>query len=207
MPLSVPIHPGKVDWSGENPGILLKESPDGPWSSMALFFRIVYSPHGRGHALLLLENPNVAQSLPEIHNIMLSDNEPMARFLMTDFIGKLPAFGGAPAYQAVQYVPITEVHTGGDPRSRYTEKVTAQNIEVELIWDELGEPTALELPPHETGPKDRELFTLLVESREAAIILNHRRLNGKPVPRVQAGLQTTSAFLYFSETWIIPPAP
>ena len=51
---------GKVEWSGENPGISLKEHPDGPWTNLASFFRVVLSPYGRGHALVLLQSPNEA---------------------------------------------------------------------------------------------------------------------------------------------------
>ena len=207
MPIAPAINPGTIDWSGENPGILLKEDPDGPWSAMALFFRVVYSAAGRGHALLLYENPNVAESLPALHNVMLCDNEPLARSLMTNFIAKLASFAGAPAFEAVRYLPIETVRAEGDPRSRYSEVVSARDLEVRLIWEELGTPTALELPPHETGPKEHTLFTLLIEARKAAILVNGRPLPGRPVPRVQAGIETTTAFLYFSETWIWPPAP
>jgi hypothetical protein len=41
-----------------------------------------------------------------------------------------------------------------------------------------------------------------VESREAAILVNGRKLPGKPVPREQAGIQTTTAFLYYAESWL-----
>ena len=204
MPIAPAINPGKIDWSGENPGILLKEDPDGPFSAMALFFRIVFSPAGRGHALLLYENPNVEDSLPAVHNVMLSDNESLARYLMANFIGKLPSFAGAPAFKAVQYVTVDSVRSEGDPRSRYAEVVTAPGLEVRLDWDELGRPVALELPPEETGPKEHEMFTLLIESRKASIFVNGTPLPGRPVPRVQAGIETTTAFLYFSETWIWP---
>ena len=37
MPLNEPITPGVVDWTGENPGILLKNE-DGSFAAMALFF-------------------------------------------------------------------------------------------------------------------------------------------------------------------------
>ena len=46
-----PIHPGKVDWTGDNPGIYLKDHQDGTWTSLATFFRIFYSPHGMGHGV------------------------------------------------------------------------------------------------------------------------------------------------------------
>src|SRR4051812_722633 len=44
--------PGTVEWSGDNPGISLKETPDGPFVTAASFFRVVLSPFGRGHALM-----------------------------------------------------------------------------------------------------------------------------------------------------------
>src|SRR5438094_402074 len=47
-------HPGVVDWSGENPGMYLKEKADGAFVTLVSFFRVVASPHGRGHALVLL---------------------------------------------------------------------------------------------------------------------------------------------------------
>ena len=53
--------PGTVDWSGENPGISLKETPDGPFVALASFFRVVLSPHGRGHALVLMQSPQDAK--------------------------------------------------------------------------------------------------------------------------------------------------
>ena len=40
------VFPGTVEWSGENPGISLKEKPDGPFTTLASFFRVVLSPAG-----------------------------------------------------------------------------------------------------------------------------------------------------------------
>ena len=205
MPLPTPIHPGKVDWTGENPGILLKEHPDGPWSAMALFFRIAYSPAGRGHMLLLYEEPDRASSLPATHNVVMHDNRAMADYLMRTFVAKLATFAGAAAYPALQYVELDEVRAEGDPRSRYSEHLRAGDIAVDLHWDGLGEPTALELPLELTGTREHDMFSLLVESRDPAIVVNGRRLAGQPVPRVQAGIETVTAFLYFSETWVWPP--
>lgn len=44
----MPAYPGTVDWSGENPGMYLKETQDGPFVTLLSFFRVVVSPHGRG---------------------------------------------------------------------------------------------------------------------------------------------------------------
>src|SRR5918993_4383291 len=56
---------GTVEWSFENPGVSLKEVPDGRFVVLASFFRVVLSPHGRGHALVLLQSPNDASPRPE----------------------------------------------------------------------------------------------------------------------------------------------
>jgi hypothetical protein len=204
MPIKPAINQGKVDWSGENPGILLKTDIDGPFTSMALFFRIAYSPAGRGTALLLYEDSQTEQSLPSVHNVMISDNQAMANYLVDHFIGKLAAFRDAPAFRNLQFVEAISTSTSGDHLSRYSETIDTQDFSVELLWEELGEPTALELPPELTGVKDREMYTLLVESKKASISINGKALAGKPVPRVQAGIETTTAFLYFAETWIDP---
>jgi hypothetical protein len=39
------VFAGTVEWSGENPGISLKQVPDGPFIVLASFFRVVLSPH------------------------------------------------------------------------------------------------------------------------------------------------------------------
>ena len=59
---------GNVEWSGENPGISLKETPDGPFVVLASFFRVVLSPHGRGHVLVLLQSPHEANPRAERGN-------------------------------------------------------------------------------------------------------------------------------------------
>lgn len=57
MMASNPYTTGIVDWIGENPGMYLKTDPAGAWTSLLCCFRIMWSPHGTGHALVLLEDP------------------------------------------------------------------------------------------------------------------------------------------------------
>ena len=204
MPLSSPIHPGQVVWTGENPGILLKEDPNGPFSAIALFFRIYLSPKGRGTVLLLLDSPDEQRSFPDGCNVLLYDNKELAEYLLETFILKLPAFAALPACESLSLIPMEECRPEGDPRVRYSEIIKANSLEIELVWDGLGTPTALELPAEPTGGKENELYTLLIESTNPSIHINGQRLPGSPVERVQAGIKTTTAFLYFSETWIRP---
>ena len=152
---------------------------------------------------MLYEQPDAASSLPDVHNVVLTDNEPLARYLMRDFVGRFGVFGEVPAFRAMRYLPITHAATTGDPcGNRVTETVCSGNLAVELVWEELGKPTALELPPELSGTGAHTMFSLLVESRRAAILVNGRKLPGKPVPREQADIQTTTAFLYYAESWL-----
>ncbi len=204
MPLSQPVTPGTVDWTGENPGILLK-NPDGTFSAMALFFRVAWSPAGPGQLLLLYGSPNSAESLSGAPNLLLGDNSELADFLIDNFIGKLPAFRDAAPFNALKYQPATAIRASGDPMGhRYTETVACPNTCVELVWENLERPRALELTPDQTGTKEHAMVTLLVPARQAQIIVDGNSLPGEVGTRVQAGFETTTAFLYFAETWIIP---
>lgn len=203
MPIGIPINPDHLDWTGENPGIMLKEREDGPWSALALFFRIAWSTHGRGTALVLYEKPDVARTFPEVRNVVITDNEPMARYLMRDFVARFGVFGEVAAFKAMGYMPLTHARTTGDPTgNRVTETVCSGNLAIEMVFEELGKPTALELPPALSGTGAHTMFSLLVESRRATIMVNGQRLPGHPVPREQAGIQTTTAFLYYAESWL-----
>ena len=45
-----------------------EETPDGPFVVLASFFRVVLSPHGRGHVLVLLQSPHEANPRAERGN-------------------------------------------------------------------------------------------------------------------------------------------
>ncbi|UWQ90349.1 hypothetical protein K3727_16410 [Rhodobacteraceae bacterium M382] len=205
MPLNEPITPGVVDWTGENPGILLKDA-DGNFSAMALFFRVAWSPVGQGQVLLLYGTPDAVQGSDEAPNVILSDNPALTAFLKENFISKLAAFANAPAFDTLPELGAQVVRTSGDPMGhRYSETLVAAGLTVELIWEDLQPPRALELSPHEVASGEQNMFSLLVPAHAAQIIVNGKSLPGQLGTRVQAGYETTTAFLYFSETWIIPP--
>jgi hypothetical protein len=205
MPLSEPITPGVVDWTGDNPGILLKNDDDS-FAAMALFFRVAWSPVGQGQVLLLFASPNEELGSAEAPNIILSDNSELSDYLLENFIGRLAVFRDAPAFEKLNHLVAKSVSSSGDPMShRYTETVAGGSYTIELIWEQLEAPRALELMPNQVGSGIHTMYTVLVPAQQAQIIVNGRSLPGKLGTRVQAGFETTTAFLYFSETWIIPP--
>ncbi len=194
--------PGTVEWSGENPGISLKERPDGPFTALASFFRVVLSPYGAGHALVLLQSPGESKPDKQRPNLVLHDNEKLARFLVSDFCSHFGAMRGQPGLANAQYRKLSKVASSGDPRKKYSETVTAGGTKVVLTWSGLGEPFCFAFPPDKSATGKHYMPSLFVPCSDATITVNGRKLKGKPVPRDIAGRTITTAMLAFSETWI-----
>jgi len=195
--------PGTVDWSGENPLMSLKVTPDGPFVTLASFFRVVLSPHGRGHTLVLVQSPHEADPPLERANYCLCDNEELARFLIDGYLSYFAAYKGLPGMTNLTFQSIDEVRTSGDPiSSSYTEMIRSRDLKVELVWADLGQPFSLAFPPDKSATGRHYMPTVLIDSGDASAIVNGRRLPGRPVPRDLAGRSISSAMLAFSETWI-----
>jgi hypothetical protein len=190
--------PGTVEWSGENPGISLKAAPDGPFVALASFFRVVLSPHGRGHALVLMQAPQDGGA----GNVCLHDNEKLARYLVSDFVSHFGAWKGLPGWKSMTYRPLDSVAASGDPASTYHETVKAGDLTVQLTWSGLGAPFCFALPPDKSATGKHSMPSLFVPCRDASITVNGKALAGKPAPREMAGHTMTTAMLAFSETWI-----
>jgi hypothetical protein len=196
------VFSGNVDWSGENPGISLKATPDGPFVALSSFFRVVLSPHGRGHALVLLQSPQDRSPPSDRANVCLTDNEPLARYLVTEFVANFGAWKGLPGLAGVTYRKLDSVAADGDPASRYSETVRAGDMTVRLEWSGLGKAFCFALPPDKSATGRHHMPSLFVGCENATITVNGRALAGKPVPREVAGHHISTAMLAFSETWI-----
>ena len=193
---------GKVEWSGENPGISLKETAHGRFVALASFFRVVLSPHGRGHALVLLQSPQETDPPAERANYCLHDNEALARYLVADFVAHFGAFKGQAGLDGLVYRKLDSVAASGDPANSYSETAKAGDLTVRLTWSGLGKPFCFALPPDKSATGKHHMPSLFVGCRDATVTVNGRALSGKPVPREIAGHTITTAMLAFSETWI-----
>lgn len=191
--------PGTVEWSGENPGISLKTDPNGPFTALASFFRVVLSPHGRGHALVLLRAPNAADP---VRNVCWSDNETLARYLVSDFVSHFGAYRGLPGLAAMRYAGLDSVEASGDAITSYTETVRAGSDTIELAWTGLGAPFCFAFRPENSATGRHHMPSLFVGCERATITVNGGVLPGAPVPRDVAGHRISTAMLAFSETWI-----
>ena len=197
------VFPGRVEWSGENPGISLKEDPAGPFTTLASFFRVVLSPLGRGHALVLLQSPLEASPPEAQANLCLTDNEPLARWLVAEFVAHFGAWRGLAGLGGLQYRRLDSVATEGDPcGAAYSEAVRAGDLAVRLTWRGLGEPFCFALPPENSATGKHHMPSLFVGCDEAVVEVNGSARPGKPIPREVAGHRISTAMLAFSETWL-----
>lgn len=193
------VFPGTVEWSGENPGISLKESPDGPFTTLASFFRVVLSPHGAGHALVLLQSPGINDPAA---NVCLTDNEPLARYLVAGFVSHFGAFKGLPGLAGMSYRKLDSVAASGNPLSEYSETVKAPGMDVKLTWSGLGAPFCFAIPPEKSATGVHTMPSLFIGCDSATVTVNGTVRPGKPIPRDMAGHTISTAMLAFSETWI-----
>ena len=195
-----PINPAHVDWSGENPGLYLKEAEDGPYTCLASFFRVVYSPHGPGHALFLLWSPDAQHDFNGIY----TDNENLAAWLRDDFVAHFGAFRSNATLAGLPMLPLDSVARTGDAVCDYSEVVVSGDRMVKLVWGNLSDPFMVELPVDRSATGVHEMFSLFLDAANGLVEVNGERAAGRAVPRDFQGRQSSTAFLAFSETWVKP---
>jgi len=196
-----PINPNAVDWSGENPGITLKSGPDGETTCLVSFFRVVVSPHGPGHAAFILTDPTQSGGGQAV-NACYTDNEPLARYLLSDFVRHFGTWKGNPALDGLAFRPAVSFAHEGDHTTAWTERITGPDVDVTLTWGQLEDPFVVEYLKDQSATGAHEMFSLFVPARSAVVVANGVRGEGVVTTRDQFGKQSSTAFLAFSETWI-----
>jgi hypothetical protein len=196
-----PINPNVIDWSGENPSITLKSAPGGETTCLVSFFRVVVSPCGPGHAVFLLTDPSGARR-GEAVNACFTDNEPLARYLLRDFVTYFGAWRGNPLLVDLAFKPAEGFVHSGDHVSTWTERVTGPDVDLSLTWRDFDLPFLVEFDAERSATGAHEMISLFVPARRADVVVNGTWSTGEPEPRDIAGKQSSTAFLAFSETWL-----
>jgi len=195
-----PINPGLVDWSGENPGMYLKLEESGPFTCLVSFFRVVYSPHGGGHGVVILMDPHGHDA--NAVNAFYADNRALAEYLKHEFVAQFAAFKGSPLLPNLPIREATSFTHSGDARSSWTETIRGPGIDMALTWSELGKPFLVDYKPEHSATGKHYMASLFIPGQRAEVIVNGVRGIGKPIPRDMFGTKSTTAFLAFSETWV-----
>jgi len=198
----IPINPGRVEWSGENPGMYLKDSPDGPFVTLISFFRVVLSPHGRGHAAFLFLDPHGSGKTPGKPNLCVTDNEPLAGYLARKFVALFAPFRGVAALDNCRFETGTDFVASGDAQTTYTERFRGPSGDVSLTWAPLTDTFLVEFPKERSATGEHEMFSVFVTASDVQVSIHGRGVAGRPVPRDMAGKTTSTAFLAMSETWV-----
>lgn len=201
----IAINPGTVDWSGENPGIYLKTDPDGDYTALALFFRVVLSPYGRGHAALVLGSPDTSAGWPDVPNFIVTDNQAMMRWIVDGWVRRMPTFRGRAGLEAMTWLDCDRVEkTPADIRTRYSEKLIGPDITVEMVWRDMGPPIPVEVTAANSATGAHEMYSVFLEAASADIVIDGLALPGQVASRTFFGRTMSTAFLAFSETWVTP---
>ena len=189
-----PVDPNRILLTGENPYIHLGETENGPTSTNASFWRILFSPGGPGHVLFL--KSELTDDQPRIY----TDNVQMTRWLQGEIESKLnPVFGNLQTLARE-----ASFRSSGDLRSFWTERVNAQDEEISLTWYDLGEPYLSHSFPGAEAEFPHGIATVLIPAHGVRLTINGRFAKGRPFP-VQRGDSTDSTCaLAFSESWLLP---
>lgn len=202
------IDQGIVDWSGENPGIYLKnpDQLDGPWVALAVYFKVVYSAYGRGRGIVVLGAPDIAAGYPDAPNLCLSDNLPLMRHLLDAFVPNYGAFREVPGLKALTLLEATGGGSDTSDPSGWSETLTAGDTRVTMRWAGLGKPFAAKVGVDQTATGRHEMYSLFQGASDGQILLDGKALPGTPIERDFLGGRLSSAFLAFAESWVVPGA-
>ncbi len=202
----IPHNPGRVEWSGENPGIYLKRDPGQErYDTLALFFRVVVSPFGRGHAAIVLGAPDDALGWPRVPNLIMTDNQRMMRWIVDGWVTKMPTFVGKAGLSSMTWLDCDSVEKRpGDLKTRYSETLRGSGVTLEMIWRDMGPPLPVEVTKENSATKEHEMYSVFLEAGQAEIKINGTTLPGQVAERQFFGRRMSTAFLAFSETWVTP---
>lgn len=197
------VRTGKVDWTGDNPFIYMKTDPNGEWTSLSVYFRIAASDYGRGEAIIVLENPYELEDDNAIR-VCLTDNLELSRYLVKDFLSHFALFRKAVSLENMEYIENATFKTEAEYPKKHIESAHSaeKDMTINLIWENLGEPFAVALPPAETQTGEHEMFCVFQAATSARVEVNGKAIEGQPIEREFLDRRALSACLATSESWI-----
>ena len=190
---TTPTDPNEVRMTGENSFLRLAQDANSTETTRASHWRVLWSPSGSGHALLLKS---------EVTNnevCIYSDNIAMTRYLQEEIESMLfPEF-------ADTSIPVTEANftKWGDATTFWTEGVESEDDSILLTWYDFMEPFVNCAPPGTMG-RPMGVYSTFFPARRAQLTLNGKIASGLPIEQSRGDWQATTACLAWSETWVRP---
>jgi hypothetical protein len=189
-----PLDPNRLLLTGENPYIRLSESDNGPVTTDASFWRILFSPGGPGNVLFL--QSELTNNEPRIY----TDNIAMTRWLQQEIQGSINATFGNLEIPGIE----ATFKSSGDLRSFWTESAKSRDEDIALTWYDLGEPFMNHSFPGSNPQRPHGVCTVLIPANGAQLTINDRPAKGRPFPRQREDRQHSTCALAFSESWTLP---
>ena len=198
------IKTGTLDWTGDNPFIYLKTDPEQDWSSLSLYFRIASSAYGSGQAILVLDKPYEDGQNSDAR-LLITDNKPLAEYLVQDFVRHFGLFRKAVALDKLQVLGDGVFQTVNRFPELVSESVTSASagLTVELQWHQMTQPAiCVDLPQSQTQTQKHEMMCVFHPAQQAKVLINGTALPGNTIERDFNGSRAQSASLANSETWV-----
>ncbi|MBH0311747.1 NAD-dependent dehydratase [Alcaligenes faecalis] len=198
------IKTGTLDWTGDNPFIYLKTDPEQDWSSLSLYFRIASSAYGSGQAILVLDKP-YEDGEDSDTRLLITDNKPLAEYLVQDFVRHFGLFRKAVALDKLQVLGDGVFQTVNRFPELVSESVTSASagLTVELQWHQMTQPAiCVDLPQSQTQTQKHEMMCVFHPAQQARVLINGTALPGNTIERDFNGSRAQSASLANSETWV-----
>ena len=201
------VNPGRVEWSGERSCIFLRKTGYFGFTTVAAFVQAVLSPHGRGSMAIMLGSPDEESGWPDALNLVLTDNQSLARWLLDGWVGSMPPFAARKGLAAAAWGDLHSVaRKPGDLCVAFSTTLRGSGIEIELAWNGLGEPQAVFAGADQSETGGREMRTVAVEAMKASVTVNGTRLDGEVGTWNSFGKERATAWRGLSETWTTPEA-
>ena len=198
------IKTGTLDWTGDNPFIYLKTDAEQDWSSLSLYFRIASSDFGSGQAILVLDNPYKVGNGTETR-LMVTDNQPLAEYLLAEFVRHFGLFRKAVALDSLKIVADGVFTTTNRFPNEVIESVASQaaGITIDMQWHDMQQAAiCVDLPQSQTQTQKHEMMCVFHPAQSAQVLVNGVALQGTTIERDFNGTRAQSASLANSETWV-----
>jgi hypothetical protein len=193
MTASNPTDPNSIRLTGENSFIRLAREEGGAQTTRVSHWRVLLSPGGPGHVLL------IKSDIIDDEVRLYSDNIALARWLQDEIETMLfPEF-------ADQSIPVVEAAFSkqGDGRSFWTETVESDEDAIALTWYDFVDPFMLVVPAG-SGGRPHGVYSCFVPARKAQITINGLVPEGQVFQEMRGDKVSSTACLAWSETWVRP---
>jgi hypothetical protein len=184
--------PNQVRLTGENQYMRLHTEANGPMTTRGSHWRVLISPSGPGHVLLL--RSDVTNNERRIY----ADNIALVRWLQQEILNT-----GEFADQTLPVIEAVFSRTG-DSRSFWTEIIDTTTEHLTLTWYDFGEPFVITVPVGSVPDRPLGWSSVFVPARRAQLTLNGRVAIGQPFPEPRGNRMSSTAGLALSETWLRP---